>query len=134
MEPSRILVAAPNEAGRNFIRLLLCKKLPVAAVTNNGREEKALRKLGVNDIFHVNTSCIKGSAVPDFPIGRAYIFESSLPLTCQYLQWIRPWTSQAIIVVAQAWHSEIVYKKLGASYVVRTQTGEVGFLLSRPIE
>ncbi|MDI4644491.1 hypothetical protein [Cohnella hashimotonis] len=135
MEQRRILVAASDAAGRDFIRQALYKKLPVAALTNNGREEKALRKIGVSEVVHVNTSCInENAAAPAFPIGRVFIFESSLPLTCRYLQWATGCSCLAITVVTHAWHPEVIYKKLGARYVVRTQTGEVGFLLSRLLD
>ncbi|MFC3798674.1 hypothetical protein [Cohnella sp. GCM10012308] len=135
MEQRRILVAASHAAGRDFIRQALYKKLPVAALANNVREEKALRKIGVSEVVHVNTSSIKdNAAAPAFPIGRVFIFEASLPLTCRYLQWAAGCSCLAITVVTHARHPEVIYKKLGATYVVRTQTGEVGFLLSRLLE
>ncbi|CAI6050951.1 hypothetical protein [Cohnella sp. JJ-181] len=130
----RILVAAPSEAGRNFIRLLLIKKQPVAAVTNSRREAKLLEKLGVDVIWQVNTTSTKDSLVPAFPIGRVFLFESSLPLTCQYLKLVSRFDCQAITVISHDWHPQIVYKKLGATYVVRTRAEEVGFLIGCPAD
>ncbi|WP_334077453.1 hypothetical protein [Paenibacillus sanfengchensis] len=130
MEKSRILVAASNKAGRNFIRLLMYQKIPVAALTNNKREEKLLREIGVNEILRVSTTRNKVGEIPVFPIGRVFIFESSLPLSCQYLQFVARFSSKAITVVTTMWHPEAIYKKLGASYVIYTKNGEVGFLLS----
>ncbi|MEK3870106.1 MULTISPECIES: hypothetical protein [unclassified Paenibacillus] len=131
MEKSRILVAASNKAGRNFVQLLLYRKVPVAALTNNKREEKLLKELGVDEILRVNTTRNKVSGVPAFPIGRVFIFETSLPLSCQYLQFIARWPCKAVTVVTTAWYPDVIYKTLGASYVVHTKNGEVGFLLSR---
>ncbi|MBW7452792.1 hypothetical protein ACFOLF_24280 [Paenibacillus sepulcri] len=131
MEQRPILVAASTEAGRKFVRLLLYKQQPVVALTNNRREEKLLRELGVNEIIRVNTTRSKAGAAPQFSIGRVYIFESSLPLSCQYLQLMANWSCQEITVITTVWHPEVIYKKLGAAYIVRTQSGDVGFLLSR---
>ncbi|MGZ7440826.1 hypothetical protein [Paenibacillus sp. TH7-28] len=130
MEKSRILVAASNQAGRNFVQLLLYRKVPVAVLTNNKREEKLLRELGVDEILRVNTTRNQMGGVPAFPIGRVFIFETSLPLSCQYLQVASRWSCGAVTVVTTAWHPDAIYKQLGASYVVHTKSGEVGFLLS----
>lgn len=130
MEQSRILVAASNEAGRKFIQLLLYRKVPVAALTNNKREEKLLRELGVDEVLRVNTTRNQAGGVPAFPIGRVFIFETSLPLSCLYLQQVAQWSCKAVTVVTTAWHPEAIYKSLGASYVVHTKNGEVGFLIS----
>lgn len=132
MEQRPILVAASTEAGRKFVRLLLYKQQPVVALTNNRREEKLLREMGVNDIIRVNTASSKaGAAAPLLSIGRVFIFESSLPLSCLYLQLVANWSCKDITVITTVWHPDVIYKKLGAAYIVRTQSGDVGFLLSR---
>ncbi len=131
MEQGHTVVAASNEAGRTFIRLLLYKQLPVAALTNNKKEAKLLEQIGVPDILHVRTTHTKEVSAPAFPIRRLMIFESSLPLTCQYLLLTARWSVKTIMVITSARHPEAVYKSLGASCVVYSQTGEVGFLLSR---
>lgn len=134
MEQDRIVVAASNEAGRTFVRLLLYKQLPVAALTNNKREAKLLEQIGVPDILRVHSAHTKEGMTPAFPIRCLFIFEISLPLTCQYLLLAARWPVKTIVVITSAGHPEAVYKRLGASYVVYTQTGEVGFLLSRLID
>lgn len=134
MEQRRILVAASTEAGRKFIRLLLYRQVPVAAMTNNKREEKLLKDIGVNEILRVSTIHNKAGEIPKFPIGRVFIFEISLPLTCAYLQLVSRWPCNAVTVVTTMWHPKVIYKKLGAANVVHTQTGEVGFLLGSQID
>ncbi|QTH45334.1 hypothetical protein J4772_13535 [Cohnella sp. LGH] len=129
MEQRHILIAAPNEAGKRFIKLLRIHRIPVAVLTNNGREERELRGLGVDCILRVDTVSIKENSVPSFPIGRVFIFESSLPLSCQYLLLLANWSCKAITVVTGASHPEVIYRKLGASYIVHTQANDVGFLL-----
>jgi len=129
MKNGHVLVAASTEAGRNFIRLLLYRQVPVAALTNNKREERLLQGIGVKEIMRVDTLFNKTEIRPAFPVDRVFIFEVSLPLTCAYLQVVSRWCCRSVTVVTTMWHPQVIYKKLGASIVLRTQTGEVGFLL-----
>lgn len=44
MEGRLIIVTAPNEAGRSFVKLLIYKKLAFAVLTNSAQEERQLKK------------------------------------------------------------------------------------------
>ncbi len=46
MEGRLIIVTAPNETGRNFVKLLMFKKLAFAVLTNSAQEERQLKKNG----------------------------------------------------------------------------------------
>jgi len=106
----------------------------VAALTNNKREERLLQDIGVKEIIQVDTTFIKSGTFPEIPIVRAFIFEMSLPLTCAYLQVLSRWRCRSVTVVTTMWHPQVIYKKLGASIVLHTQSGEVGFLLDRQFD
>jgi hypothetical protein len=129
VEEELIVVTAPNEAGRNFIKLLIYLKRPFAALTNNAKEERDLKKLGVSKVIRLHTNNTEEWVVPEWRIGRIFIFENSLNLTCRYLQICRAWTPDSIYVITQAHHSPGIYRGLGADHVIHTLNGEVGFLL-----
>lgn len=131
MEQSRVVVAASNKAGLEFVKLLLHQKIPVAALTNNKKEEQLLRQMGVQDILRVRTTRGIACGIPDFLVKRVLIFEASLPLSCQYLQLVSQWSCQQVTVVTSVWHPEGIYKKLGAAYVIYSRTGNVVFLLGQ---
>ncbi|MEC0239398.1 hypothetical protein P4H66_05960 [Paenibacillus dokdonensis] len=124
-----IIVTAPNEAGRNFIKLLIYLKRPFAVLTNNLKEERELRKLGASQIIRIHTNNTVEWVVPEQRVGRIFIFENSLNLTCRYLQICRPWTSRPIYVITRADNSPGIYRGLGANHIIHTLNGEVGFLL-----
>lgn len=56
MDTEMILVTAPNEAGRKFIKLLMYKKMPFAVLTNSAGEERRLRRIGVEHVIRMNTA------------------------------------------------------------------------------
>ncbi|BFH64902.1 MULTISPECIES: hypothetical protein [Paenibacillus] len=129
MEEELIVVTAPNEAGRKFIKLLIYLKRPFAVLTNNLKEERALKKLGVSQIIRIHTNHTDEWAVPEQKVGRIFIFENSLNLTCRYLQICRPWTSRPIYVITRTGNSPGIYRGLGANHIIHSLNGEVGFLL-----
>ncbi|MFC4776961.1 hypothetical protein ACFO9Q_09215 [Paenibacillus sp. GCM10023252] len=59
-----------------------------------------------------------------------YIFESSLALSCRYIQCCRSWTSKPIYVITESFNPRAIYRGLGADHIIFTRTGEVGFLLN----
>ncbi|MEC0372588.1 hypothetical protein [Paenibacillus chibensis] len=129
MDEELIIVTAPNEAGRKFIKLLIYLKRPFAVLTNNAKEERELKKLGVTRIIRIHTNNTDEWVVPEQRVGRIFIFENSLNLTCRYLQICRPWTSRSIYVITRADNSPGIYRGLGANHIIHTLNGEVGFLL-----
>lgn len=123
------LVAAPTKAGEQFIQLLKLKKKPFAVVTNNKHEQQQLAKHGVDHVLLMNTSDHDSCVIPEYPIGNIFLFENSLPLCCRYLQITRKWTSKNVYVITSSDNPRLIYKGLGADYVIHSRTGNVGFLL-----
>ncbi|MFK4300187.1 hypothetical protein ABH892_000279 [Paenibacillus sp. RC254] len=130
MEGRLIIVTAPNETGRNFVKLLMFKKLAFAVLTNSAQEERQLKKMGVEHIVRINTMQAGKWNFPKKEIGCVYLFENSLNLTCRFLQICRPLTSDSIYVITHGCNPQGIYRGLGADHVIYTLNGEVGFLLN----
>lgn len=123
-----IVVSAPNKAGEAFIRQLLRQRMPVAGIANNVNERMKLAEIGVKQITLVDTKDENTWIVPDYPVGKIFLFESSLNLTCRYIRVCRSWTAKPIYVITQSGKTRLVYKALGADYVIYTTSDDVSSL------
>ncbi|MCY9669919.1 hypothetical protein M5X11_34265 [Paenibacillus alginolyticus] len=83
----------------------------------------------MKQIIQVNTSEPGLSIIPDYPIGNVILFEESLPLCCRYIQICRGLTSRPIYVITQSVNPRLIYKGLGADYVIYSKKGDAKFLL-----
>ncbi|NHN33653.1 hypothetical protein [Paenibacillus agricola] len=125
-----ILVSAPNRTGEGFIRQLMKMGIHCAAIANNQGEKHRLVNLGVKNIIIVNTTEQQNNEIiPKLPIGKVYIFERSLNLCCRYIRICRTWTSKPIYVITHTNNPRLVYKGLGAAYVIHTTSEDVSFLI-----
>ncbi|MFR9712040.1 hypothetical protein ACL02P_22135 [Paenibacillus sp. MB22_1] len=124
-----VLVSAPNKTGEQFIKALRIKGIPYAAITNNETEKSRLTHLGVKHILMVDTVDRETWLIPELPVGKVYLFESSLPLICRYIQICRSWTGKPIYIITGSNNARLIYKGLGASYVIYTRSDDVSFLL-----
>jgi hypothetical protein len=125
-----LLVSAPTEAGLAFLRVLAAKGSHYAALTYNKAEKQALEEMGVENILMVDTKDSRSLLVPELPIGKVYLFEQSLDLCCRYIQICRSWTAKPIYVITQGNNARLIYKGLGAKYVILSQGTDLSFLLS----
>ncbi|MNI59562.1 hypothetical protein D3C73_1147310 [compost metagenome] len=123
-----VLIGAPTKAGEHFIQLLKIRGCRIAGLANNPAEKKRLQELGVEVIFEVDTRHLNTWLRPPFPVGRIYLFESSVALCCRYVQMCRTWTTKPISVITTSMRPRLVYKGLGADYVIYTHTGNVSHL------
>ncbi|MBP1965965.1 hypothetical protein [Paenibacillus aceris] len=130
MQSDVLLIAAPTKAGEEFMKQTKLVGLPFIALTNNKMERIRLEAQGVKQIIQVDTLEQRASNIPDYPIGNVILFEESLPLCCRYIQICRSWTSRPIYVVTQSVNPRLIYKGLGADYVIYSKNGDVKFLLS----
>lgn len=124
-----ILVSAPTKAGEAFLQALKAKGLPAAALANNETEKKRLEQSGVKHIFMVDTRENAAKRIPELPIGKVFLFEHSLTLCCRYLQICRPWTRKAIYVITQGDNARLIYRGIGANYVIHSHGKDFSFLL-----
>ncbi|MEK3867399.1 hypothetical protein MHH60_28380 [Paenibacillus sp. FSL H7-0716] len=124
-----IVVSAPNKAGVQFIKTLKFKGVPFAAITNNETEKSRLEHLGVKNLITVDTTERERWIIPELSIGKVFLFERSLPLCCKYIQICRSWTGKPIYVITESSNSRLIYKGLGANYVIHSNSDDVSFLL-----
>ncbi|MDR6551746.1 hypothetical protein [Paenibacillus qinlingensis] len=130
MQSDFLLIAPSTKAGEDFMKHVKLLGLPFIALTNNKMERLKLEGQGVKQIIRVDTSEPAKTMIPDYPIGNVILFEESLPLCCRYIQICRSWTSGRIYVVTQSTNPRLIYKGLGADYVIYSKNGDVKFLLS----
>jgi hypothetical protein len=125
-----ILVSAPTKAGENFIKELIVHRVPFVVIANNKTEVERLKGLGANHIIMIDSTEAKTWILPDFTVGKVFLFERSLSLCCRYIQICRSWTSKEIFVVTKHHNPRLVYKGLGATTSVHTTSDDVSFLVS----
>ncbi|MEC0226138.1 hypothetical protein [Paenibacillus alba] len=130
MQSDFLLIAAPTKAGEDFMKLVKLAGLPFIALSNNKMERLKLEGQGVKQIMQVDTSKPETFLIPDYPIGTVILFEESLPLCCRYIQLCRSLTSRPIYVITQSVNPRLIYKGLGADYVIYSKNGDVKFLIS----
>lgn len=124
-----VLVSAGNLIGEEFMAALNHLSVPVAAMTNSKSERNKLETFGIKSFVMVDNNDNQNRMIPEFPIGKVYLFERNLPLCCRYIQICRAWTRKPIYVVTQDGNMRPVYKALGADYVIHSRSGDVSFLL-----
>lgn len=124
-----LLVSAPTNAGLQCIQLLKLRNLPFVAFSSNESETEQLTKNGVERIIRIDTSNHETWAIPEYPIGKVFLFEQSLPLCCRYLQICRRWTSKPIYVISDRDKPRSIYKGLGADFLIHSKNGNVTFLI-----
>lgn len=124
-----VLVSAPTKAGETFMLLLKQKGVSFAALTNNELELKRLKKLGIRQILSVDTKDHGSWSLPEFPIGKVFLFENSLPLCCRYIQICRSWTENPIYVITGKSSSRMIYKTLGVDRIIHSQSRDLVGLL-----
>lgn len=125
-----ILVSAPNKAGEEFIRKLIYMDISFAAIANNRVEQERLRELGCTNMIVIDTRDEQTWIIPEFPVSKVYLFESSLNLCCRYLRICRTWTTESIYVITHSSNPRLIYKGLGADVVLHTNHHQVSFLIS----
>lgn len=125
-----ILVSAPNKAGEEFISQLIYMDISFAAIANNRVEQERLRELGCTNMIVIDTRDEQTWIIPEFPVSKVYLFESSLNLCCRYLRICRTWTTESIYVITHSSNPRLIYKGLGADVVLHTNHHQVSFLIS----
>jgi hypothetical protein len=124
-----VIVSAPNKAGRCFLHLLMIMEIPFAVMVNSSAECKRMKELGITSIMKINTFDHNEWLTPDFPVGKVYLFERSLPLCCRYLMMCRKWTKSPIRVISNGLMPRSIYRGLGANEIIVSSSDNVSFLL-----
>jgi len=128
------LVSAPSPTGEAFIRQLVLHQLPFAVMVNNKREQSRMAKIGVKHFLFADTIEPLHWTAPAFQVGKVFLFENSFNLCCRYIQMCRRWTANPIYVITHTNRPRLVYRGLGADYVLHSSSDEIPFLLRTLME
>ncbi|MCM3627888.1 hypothetical protein M3194_10990 [Paenibacillus glycanilyticus] len=128
-----ILVSAPNVQGEDFIKQLQRRHIPFAAIVNNKNEYERMLMLQVSTIIVINTMDEATWRIPELPVGRIFLFERSLNLCCRYIQICRSWTSKSIYVITDSSNPRLIYKGMGANFVIYSGSAETSFLITNEL-
>ncbi|MBH5320431.1 hypothetical protein I6N90_21795 [Paenibacillus sp. GSMTC-2017] len=128
-----VLISAPNEAGRSFLKALLMRGIPVVGLANTIEQLEYMRELGLVYTIMVMQGDEHKCVLPPVPIGKVYLFEQSLPALCQYLLVCRVWTSKSIFIIKSVAdrisNAPSIYRQLGANHVLLSTGNDMNFLL-----
>lgn len=128
-EQEFVLVSPATVAGEQFIQLLKVKKIPFAIIVNSQADQLRFEKIGIEHILVIDTQRQDLWRIPQLNIGKIYLFERSLPLCCRYIQICRAWTSDKLYVITEGSQSRLIYRGLGADYIIHTNGSSASFLL-----
>lgn len=115
--PTHVLVSAPNRAGELFLRRLRQRGVPHVAMVNNQSGKERLESLGISPVLVVDTRDKATWRPPDVPIGKVFLFEDSMNLSCRYIQICQTWQTGSIHAVTRSDNSRGIYRALGAKHV-----------------
>ncbi|PAF32860.1 hypothetical protein CHI14_05780 [Paenibacillus sp. 7516] len=122
-----------SSAGMEFVRLLLKRGIGVIVLVHNAEEEQQLTELiGKISVYRLypSGSADKTPIAIDWAVKHAFVFERNLPECCQDIQLCHSWCPQRLYVVTSSLNPvQMVYRGLGASYVIHSQSGDISFVL-----
>ncbi|MNW43694.1 hypothetical protein D3C74_209030 [compost metagenome] len=128
-----VMVYAPNQAGEQFMQTLSEGGHSFAVVACSPAEQRYLSARGLTNIVRINfkeQSLIYSS---ENEFSRVYIFEEELGRCCKVLDIIRKWTNGIIYVITTKHYPQMMYRMLGANYVIRTTKDDVSFLIENEV-
>lgn len=122
-----------SSAGMEFVRLLLKRGMGVIVLVHNAEEEEQLTELiGKISVYRLypSGSANKMPIALDWAVIHAFVFERNLPECCQDIQLCHSWGPQRLYVVTSSLNPvQLVYRGLGATYVIHSQSGDISFVL-----
>lgn len=126
-----VLVFAPNLAGEQFLQALSEQNKVFAALVCSPGERKHLQELGVINVIDVNIKdkCLQKLLENEFI--KVYLFEEALGQCCELIEIIRKWTYGTIYIITRNHYPQVIYKALGADFVIRTTSTYHSFLLDK---
>lgn len=123
------LVFAPNHAGKRFVEALFEQHIPYAIVScQEASEMQATQAQIFNGVrVHMNEDeCDKPS---EMVFNKVFLFEEQTAVCCRLLIAIRRITPAPIYVITKRHHPQMLYRSIGAQYVIRTNSDDVTFLI-----
>ncbi|WP_408894857.1 hypothetical protein [Paenibacillus taichungensis] len=125
-----VVSTGQGEAGKNFVNVLLQRGFAVVVLVHSEEEGEQFQSLGAVTVRYIQELAFRNQLPPEFAVKNAFVFENSLPQCCQDIELCRSLCPQQLYVVSSNRpHVELVYKGLGATYVIHSRSGDVSFLL-----
>lgn len=124
-----LLVFAPNPAGEKFLQALSEGEEFFVALACSPDQQRHLYELGVKNVIEVDIKEKYLKQLPEKEFSKVYIFEEQLGQCYQVLEVIRQWTCGTIYVITKNHYPQMIYKALGADFVIRTASNDLSFLL-----
>ncbi|AIQ42941.1 hypothetical protein MKZ24_13550 [Paenibacillus sp. FSL R7-0297] len=125
-----MLVYSPNVAENQFIQALGTSEC-FAAVSCSPVQKQHLLELGVKNVVEVDIKEKCLISIPENEFSKVYIFEEDLGQCCGLIETLRKWTLGTIFVITKNRYPQMIYKALGANYVIRTTSDNLSFLLDK---
>ncbi|MFE6073679.1 hypothetical protein ACFVQB_04275 [Paenibacillus sp. NPDC057886] len=129
-EALMVVSTGHGEAGKNFVNVLLKRGFAVVVLVHSEEEREQLQSLGAITVCYIQEMADRNQLPLKFVVKNAFVFENSVPQCCQDIELCHSLCPQQLYVVSSNRpHVELVYKGLGATYVIHSRSGDVSFLL-----
>lgn len=125
-----ILIFSPNVAGDEFI-LALSERKEFSVLACSSVQKQHYLELGVKSIIDVDITENYSIHLAEKAFSKVYIFEEELGLCCGVIEYTRKWTNGILFVITRKHYPQMIYKALGADFVIRTKSGNVFFLIEK---
>ena len=131
-EAVMLVSTGQSSAGMDFVRLLLKRGMGVMVLVHNAEEEQQLidliGKVPVHRLYNSGSDRIPMAS--EWAVKHAFVFERNLPECCQDIRLCHSWCPQRLYVVTSSLNPvHLMYRGLGASYVIHSRSGDISFVL-----
>lgn len=126
-----VLVFAPNRAGEQFVQALSESSGAFCIVACCSPEQLYSDRLGPDNLIRVNMKEDTFIKPPASEFSKVYIFEEELERCCEFLAIIRHWACGTIYVITSNHYPQMIYRAMGADYVIRTTSDDCSFLIEK---
>ena len=99
--------------------------MPHVALVNNPYDKERLESLGIDPVLVVDTRDKTTWEPPRVPIGKVFLFEDSMNLSCRFIHMCKTWKTGLIYAVTRSDNSRVIYRALGAKHVRYTTKQDI---------
>ncbi len=130
-----VLVFAPNQAGEQFVQALNESGRSFAVMVCSSAESESQYSGKSGNANPIRFSMQEESLInpPESEFSKVYIFEEELDQCCKVLETIRKWTGGTIYVITRKHYPQMIYRALGADYVIRSTSNDLSFLIEKEV-
>ncbi|RCX23755.1 hypothetical protein DFP94_1011357 [Fontibacillus phaseoli] len=118
----KVLVFAPNQAGERFVQDL----------SESGGSPNVMACNSAEQLFAMKQNLL--IKPQDMEFSKAFVFEEELDQCCKVLEIITKWMCGTIYVITRKHYPQMIYRALGADYVIRTTSEDLSFLMDKRVD